>query len=306
MKKGDAMKGMILAAGYGTRLEPLTSYLPKPLVPVGNRPVIDRLIDYLKQYTIEEIVVNAHYHRDRITTHLDGGRPFGVKIQVRAEPDILGTGGGIKNTQDFWGDKSFVVINGDILTDIDLSQAYELHQRRANLVTLILHDYARFNQVRVDSKMNIMDINATPGPGKLAFTGIHIMEPGLLSRIPAGVFSNIIDCYRNLIKEGAQIQGFFSEGHYWRDIGTLDHYLLANREAAGRQAFLIGGDCDISASARLKDWAVIGPECILAREVEIVRSVLWARVRVKPGVKILDSVVTAEKEVSADVIRGVI
>lgn len=297
---------MILAAGYGRRLRPLTAYLPKPLVPVGNRPVIDRVIDYLKAYDIHEMVVNAHHHQDRITAHLDGGRPFGVKIQVRPEPEILGTGGGIKNTEDFWDDAPFVVINGDILTDIDLSTAYEAHERHKSLVTLILHPCAPFNQVQVDSHLRITAIGSRPEPGKLAFTGIHIIDPRLLNRIPAGIYSNIIDCYRDLIREGQGIRGYASQGHYWRDIGSMEQYVLANQEAAGRRRFLVDAGCEVSPSARLRDWAVIGQGSVLAHGVEITRSVLWERVTVRPGVRIADSVVSSGKEITRDVIRQVV
>jgi len=93
---------MILAAGLGTRLRPLSLKKPKALVPVGNRPVIDMVINYLKGNNANEIIINAHHHHRQIVKHVDGGTPYGINIQVRVEPEILGTGGGIKNTEDFW------------------------------------------------------------------------------------------------------------------------------------------------------------------------------------------------------------
>ena len=296
------MKGMILAAGLGTRLQPLTSYIPKPLVPVGNRPVIDRTIHYLKAHGVQEMVVNAHHHAAKLETHLDGGRPFGVTIQVRVEPKILGTGGGIRNTLDFWNTNPFVVVNGDILTDIDITRAYEGHVAQGNLVTLILHDHAPFNQVRVDGEMNIREISPDPGPGKVAFTGIHIINPAVLNRIPGGVFFDILECYRSLIKEGGQIKGYLSTGHYWRDIGSLNPYLLANQEAAGREQFLLGPGCRVASSAEIKDWAVIGPKSVLGDRAQIVRSVLWRGARIGPGIRVADSVITAQSEIMEDVI----
>ncbi|MDZ7695801.1 MAG: NDP-sugar synthase [Deltaproteobacteria bacterium] len=297
------MKGMILAAGFGMRLEPLTSYLPKPLVPVGNRAVIDRSIDYLKAHGIDEIVVNAHRHAEKLKAHLDGGDPFKLKVQVRVEPEILGTGGGIRNTLDFWDDNPFVVINGDILTDIDLTRVYETHIAQGNRVTLILHDYAPFNQVRVDKEMNIREISVDPGPGKLAFTGIHIIDPAVLGRIPGGVFFDILECYRSLIKDGGRIKGYLSAGHYWRDIGSFNHYLLANQEAAGRERFLVGMGCRVSSTAQLHDWAVIGDRSVLGERADVARSVLWRGVRVHPAVRVVDSVVTSQKEIREDVIN---
>lgn len=300
------MKAMILAAGLGTRLRPLTSRRPKVLVPVGNRPVIDRVIEYLKGYDISEIVVNAHHHCQQIITHLDGGRPFGAKIDVRVEKEILGTGGGIKNVSDFWDDAPFVVMNGDILTDIDLDKAYELHCEKGNLATLILHDCMPFNQIRVDEDMNITDIAPEGHPATLAFTGIHIMEPELLTHIPEGVFSSIIDCYRRLITLGKPIRAYISEQHYWRDIGSASSYLLANKEALKGDPFHLGPNCRVHSSARLNDWAVIGEEAHLEEGVEITRSVLWERVEVKKGVRVIDSIITSSREVEFDQIRKVL
>ena len=300
------MKAMILAAGLGTRLKPLTLKRPKALMPVGNRPMIDRVIEYLKKYNVHELIVNAHHHKDQLVAHLDRGRPFGLNIQIKVEPVILGTGGGIKNTEDFWDDDPFVVINGDILTDIDLARAYEAHQRAGNLVTLVLHDYVSFNQVRINKQFDILDIAPEAHPGRLAFTGIHILEPELLARIPGGEFSNIITCYRELIREGRPIRAYVSNGHYWRDVGTIGSYLLANKEVLQENQIMSGPGCRIHGSARLKEWAVIGRDTNLEERVEIRRSVLWERVRVKKGLRVIDSIVTSSKEVREDLIGQVI
>ena len=153
------MKAMILAAGPGTRLRPLTLNRPKALVPVGNRPMIDRIIEYLKKQGASEIVVNAHHHHGQVVKYLDEGRPFGIHMEIRVEPEILGTGGGIKNTEAFWNHAPFIVINGDILTDIDLAPAIEAHKKAGSPATLILHHCEPFNQVQVDNRAKILDIS---------------------------------------------------------------------------------------------------------------------------------------------------
>lgn len=300
------MKAMILAAGLGTRLRQLTLNRPKALMPVGNRRMIDRVIEYLKEYNVDELIVNAHHHQEQLVAHLDNGRPFGLNIRVKVEPEILGTGGGIKNTEGFWDDKPFVVINGDILTDIDLIRAYEAHQKAGNLVTLILHDYTSFNQVRINKELDILDIAPEACPGRLAFTGIHIIEPEILSRIPKYRFFNIVDCYQKLIREGSPIRAYISKEHYWRDVGTIESYFLANREVLQENPILSGPGCRIHDSARLKEWAVIGKDANLEEGVEIRRSVLWERVRVKKGLRVIDSIVTSSKEVREDLIGQVI
>jgi NDP-sugar pyrophosphorylase family protein len=300
------MKGMILAAGLGTRLRPLTLDRPKALMPVGNRPMIDRVIEYLKRYNTAELIVNAHHHQEQLVAHLDEGRPFGLNIRVKVEPEILGTGGGIKNTEGFWDDKPFVVINGDILTDIDLNRAYEAHQKEGNLITLILHDCEPFNQILINERLDIMDIAPKACPGRLAFTGIHIIEPEILSRIPKDRFYNIIDCYRELISQGGPIRAFVSKGHYWRDVGTIESYLLANKEVLQENQILSGPGCRIHDSATLKEWVVIGKDTNLEEGVEIRRSVLWERVKVKKGLRVIDSIVTSSKEVREDLVGKIL
>ena len=164
------MKAMILAAGLGTRLRPLTLNTPKALMPVGNVPIIDRIIEYLKTYGISELVVNAHHHYEQIAEHLNSGRHFGINIDVRVEPNILGTGGGIKNTEDFWDKAPFIVINGDVLTNINLRNAYKAHERSGSLATLILHDQPPFNQLKIDDKKNITHIAGKNLDNRLAFS----------------------------------------------------------------------------------------------------------------------------------------
>jgi NDP-sugar pyrophosphorylase family protein len=300
------MKAMILAAGLGTRLMPLTLNTPKALMPVANVPMLDRIIEYLKTYGISELVINAHHHHEQIVEHLNGGKPFGINIDVRVEPDILGTGGGIKNTENFWDNAPFIVMNSDILTNINLRKAYEAHKRSKSLATLVLHDRPPFNQIKIDDKKNIAHIAGENLANRLAFTGIHIIDPKLMALIPEGVFSSIIHCYREMIREGSPPKAFISEGHEWRDIGTIESYVLANKEALHGKSFLRPPDCRIHTSTVLKEWAVLGNETVLEQEVEVRRSILWEKVKVKKGVKVIDSIVTASKEVEQDLIGGIL
>jgi NDP-sugar pyrophosphorylase family protein len=291
------MKAMILAAGFGTRLRPLSEKRPKPLVPVANRPVILRNMEYLRAHGVGEIVVNTHHHAPQLTEFLSLHRPPGMRVEVRVEPEILGTGGGIRNTADFWGKDPFVVINGDILTDIDITEAYREHLRTRPPATLILHDQPAYNKIRVEGG-RITEIPKAYGKEGLAFTGIHIMEPEILVHIPEG-FSDIVDCYRALIGSGTEIGSFVSRRHYWRDIGNLPDYFEANRELA-RGPFTLGAGSEMHPSAGWKDWAVIGENCRLGEEVEISRSILWEGVSVRAGVKVTDCVVTSGCTVEQD------
>jgi mannose-1-phosphate guanylyltransferase len=293
------MKAMILAAGFGTRLRPLTDLKPKALMPVANKPILKRNIEYLISHGITEIIVNAHHHSQQIVDYLKDGASFGLNIEVKVEQAILGTGGGIKSTEDFWDKEPFFVINSDILTDIDLAAVYQVHQTSGALVTLVLHDCEPYNQVQVDDQWNIAEIAKGNTPGRLAFTGIHVINPEVLSRIPQGIFSDIIECYRQLIRLGKPVRACFVQGHYWRDIGSIQSYLEANRELAGN-SFVIGPGCSIDSSVRLLDWGVIGENSRLGKNVEVQRSVLWDGVTVKEGVKVADAVVTSGRVVDSD------
>jgi NDP-sugar pyrophosphorylase family protein len=297
------MKAMILAAGFGTRLRPLSDRRPKPLMPVANRPVILRNMEYLRAHGVMEIVVNTHHHAAQLTDFLRLHHPPGMRVDVRVEPQILGTGGGIRNTADFWGKDPFIVINGDVLTDLDITKAYDHHLRTRPLATLILHDQPPYNKIRVDEG-RVLDIPKSYGKDGLAFTGIHIMDPEILNYIPEG-FSDIVDCYRNLIGSGKDIGCFVSRGHHWCDIGNLPDYFRANRDLA-YGPFTLGPASVMHPAAKWKDWAVVGEKCRIEEGAEISRSILWEEVCVSAGVKVKDCVVTSgcivEKDCSGAVL----
>jgi len=300
------MKAMILAAGMGERLRPLTNIYPKVLVPVINKPVIDRIIQFLTTHGVEKTIINAHHHYQMILDYLKGGDPFGVKVEIRIEKEILGTGGGIKNTHDFWGNDPFIVINGDILTDIDLGDVYAFHLRRNNLVTMVLHDFPKYNKIRINKEMNILSIGpGTNVKGTLAFTGIQVINPEVLSFIPDKKRYNIIDLYKRLIDLKKPIRGYIATGHRWIDIGTIADYLKANFYHLPPDNIAIAQKCRIDSSATLKDWAVIGKGTSIERNALVQRSVLWNDVIIKEGTKIIDSVVASGVIVEKDLIDGV-
>jgi NDP-sugar pyrophosphorylase family protein len=215
------------------------------------------------------------------------------------EQEILGTGGGIKNTENFWDKEPFLVINSDILTDINLAAVYQLHQTSGALVTLVLQDCEPYNQVQVDEQWNITNIAKVNMHGRYAFTGIHVIHPEVLSHIPQGIFSDIIECYRELIRQRKSVRACLVTGHYWRDIGSIQSYREANRELTGN-SFVIGPGCSIDSSVKLMGWGVIGENSHLGRNVEVQRSVLWDGVTVKEGVKVVDAVVTSGRVVERD------
>lgn len=301
------MKAIVLAAGLGTRLRSLTKKRPKALMPVVNRPIIARNIDYLKMFGVSKITVNAHHHYQQILDYLDGGKPFDIDIDVKVEPEILGTGGGIRNCLSFLDRESFIVINSDILTNMDLTRACEYHNKSGSIATLLLHHREPYNQIRIDEKCRVIDISRKNEPERLAFTGIHIMEPDILQYIPGQGYSDIIDCYNKMILSGESISAYISDKHYWHDIGTLEGYINANKEILTKDysPFQTGIDSNIASSVELEEWAVIGERAYLESNVKICRSILWDNVKIKDNIKIIDSIVTSSKEVENDLVNKI-
>jgi NDP-sugar pyrophosphorylase family protein len=299
---------MILAAGLGTRLHPLTIKRPKALVPVMNRPMIAWVIDYLKGHGATEIIVNAHHHGHMLLDYIKDGSSFGIRMEGRFEPEILGTGGGVRNVSDFWDHEPFFVANADILTDMDLSSALKAHRQWGCPATLILHDRPAYSKVLLNSRGVIEDISRDVTPGRLSFAGIHIIEPWVLDLIKPGVFSDIIDCYRELIKRGMPPKGFVCQGHRWHDVGTVESYLKVHEELClmGPQRFVYGGRCLIHPSARLLGWAVLGSDVVVEKGAAIERSVIWDGAKVRAGVRIIGSVVSSGVVIDEDVEDGVV
>lgn len=223
------MKALILAAGYGTRLAPHTHFLPKPLFPVAGKPVLGRLIATLKHAGCHGIAVNTHHLADQISDYLSRN-DFGLPVVVSHETEIMGTGGAIRRLVDYWDSEPFIVINADIVTDIDLARAYRDHRRRAAPVTLVMHDREPFNQVWVDSSNKVIGFDrfrVLPDTGrhrKIAFTGIHVVDAGIVRWIPPDEFCDIISVYQRILDEGGIIHAHVATDHYWQDMGSPHHY----------------------------------------------------------------------------------
>ncbi len=235
------MKALILAAGFGTRLRPHTEHIPKPLFPIAGHPLIDLTICRLIDMGITGIVINVHHLHQQITSFIQT-QDYPIKVVTQYEKKILGTGGAIKNVSDFLGDSPFLVINSDIVTDIDISAVREFHQHHPHPATLVMHDYPVFNNVWVDENENIIEFsgkekNMANGLSCQAFTGIQILDPLIMDFIPKNQFISSIDVYKKMIKKGLIIKAYTSKNHYWKDIGTPEHFTQAAFDRSAPTAF---------------------------------------------------------------------
>lgn len=241
------MRAMILAAGLGTRLRPLTDHLPKPLLPVAGVPLIVWNLLLLRRHGITEVIVNLHHLGHLIEQTLGDGSRFGMRLTYSREPVILGTGGGIKQAESFFLGQPFLVINGDTLLELDLGLLVGFHRQQGGMATMVLRadpDADRWGAVEVDRHQRVLRINGrgTQEKGRTGtrmFAGVHVMHPRLLQTIPAGRESSIIEAYVSEIAGGESVFGFDMEG-YWSDIGTPERYEQAQKDAEGGRLNLAG------------------------------------------------------------------
>jgi NDP-sugar pyrophosphorylase family protein len=238
------VKAMLLAAGLGTRLRPLTDITPKPLLPVAGQPILLWNLLLLKRHGITDVIINLHHLGEQIVQTLGDGSRFGMHVAYSHEPTLLGTGGGIKQAAPFLKDGSFLVLNGDTLSACDLTSLIAAHRAGGAPVTLVLREdpeAARWGPVTVDADSRILQINGAPPlrnppkslPPPCMFAGIHMLESEVLDAIPSGPGS-IIDVYLGLLRQNHMLRGYRMSG-YWSDVGTPERYAEAQQDAlAGR------------------------------------------------------------------------
>ncbi len=236
---------MILAAGLGTRLRPLTNSVPKPLLPIGGTPLIVWNLLLLRQHGIEDVIINLHYLGYMIQEELGDGTRWGMHISYSHEPVILGTGGGLKAAESFFEDEDFLVLNSDTLVELDLGKLLQLHASCPARATLVLREYPQAEQwgvLETTQDDRVLTINGRgrhglPSPEKLQkrmFAGVHVLNPQVLSHCPVGQASSIIDAYVTELEGGSLIMGYVDSG-YWSDVGTPERYVQAQQDVdAGR------------------------------------------------------------------------
>jgi len=223
------MKAMILAAGYGTRLRPYTDHTPKSLFPIAGRPLLDVIIEKLHKAGCHAVIINTH-HLHRQIEDFVAAQSYGFDVCTRYEPQILGTGGAIKNVADFWDNQPFIVINADIVVDIDLKAVYSAHCSHHPLATLVLCDAPEFNSVAVEQNKWITGFHppsnriGRPSDSLMTFTGIQVLEPQVLDYIPDNTFYSSIDAFKKILSDGKQLRAYITPGDSWQDVGTPQSY----------------------------------------------------------------------------------
>jgi len=264
------MKAMILAAGFGTRLFPLTIDRTKPAIPFLGKPLVGYVAEYISQFGISDIVVNLHHQPDSVIKALGAGEQFGVHIEyTREQPKILGTAGALDRAREFLQDDTFMVVNGKIITDIDLAAAIETHRCTGALATMVLKPNVKrekFTVVETDdgrvtgfgddaqplTEEEIRDAEHEP-VAPMMFTGIHIFEPQVFDYIPRNVYSDIVPTFYNpALVRGEMISAHITDGE-WFELSTIQRYLDISLAVMDGQRCHVGQECLISASAKVRD-----------------------------------------------------
>jgi NDP-sugar pyrophosphorylase family protein len=291
------MRAMILAAGYGTRLWPLTVDRTKPAIPFLGRPLVGYVAEYLARNGISEVVVNLHHRPESVRSALGDGSNFGVKLSYVDEPVILGPSGALDNARDLLAGETFVVINGKIVTDIDLFQAIKTHRESEALATLVLRENPlRENFTAVETRDGLItNFGGLPAPGAgaspadanrppLMFTGIHLMEPRIFDYIPRGVFSHTVtDVYLPAMAKGERIAAHVATGR-WYELSTIQRYLeisLSLMAEQGRDVEM-GADCEIHSGAAVSQ-SILWDRVVVEDGATVHRSILGDGVRIRSG-----------------------
>ncbi|MBT3182822.1 MAG: nucleotidyltransferase family protein [Deltaproteobacteria bacterium] len=234
-------KAILLAAGFGTRLRPLTLTTPKPLLPLDGELLIDHQLHYLKKYGITEVAINLHHLGDMIREHVGDGSKYGITIHYSIEQKILGTGGGVKKAGSFFKEEPLLALNSDALIETDLSDLVDYHTRNNFSATMVLKKLppdSNYTPIDVSDDKTIKGFEK----GEYHYTGLQIVGPELLNEFPpAGIEACLIqDGYKKLIEKGARV-GAYLYDDYWNDLGTPESYDQAKSDISNGKFQLIKG-----------------------------------------------------------------
>ena len=321
------MKAIILVGGEGLRLRPLTCNVPKPMVPIVNKPFLEHMIDNLKRHDIHEIILAICYLSEHIQQHFGDGSDFGVKMTCAFENTPLGTGGAIKNAEAFL-DGPFVVCNGDIFTDLDLTAMIKSHREYGAKATIALtpvEDPTAYGVVETDAKNGVKAFVEKPSldrvTSNLINAGTYVLEPEVLDFIPSGVHHMVErGLFPDMVEQGLPFLGYPSNA-YWIDIGRpvdyfqLHHDILMGKAIArfpGKSVaddiwveensdihpsakiigpVVIGRECSIEQDVRISGPAVIGDNCIITQRARIDESIIWNDAQIGKDATIVNSIV---------------
>jgi mannose-1-phosphate guanylyltransferase/phosphomannomutase len=334
------VKAVIMAGGEGTRLRPLTSNSPKPLLPVADKPMMEHVIDLLRRHGLTDIVVTVAFMANAIRDYFGDGGEFGVRLTYVDEPTPLGTAGSVRNAAEHLDDR-FLVISGDVITDIDLSHVVAFHEAREALATIAITPVEKpleFGIVITRDDGSIERFHEKPTWGQVFSdtinTGIYVLEPEILGLIePDCAVDFSADVFPTLLRSESRLYGAVAHG-YWEDVGNLEAYLRVHKDVLDQMVQLdipgfqvadgvwlgegaeidpdveivspavVGPDCTVEAGSRLGAYTVLGSHCRVLANVDLDRCVLHDSVYVASGSRLRGTVVGKGTNIRANVRTG--
>lgn len=303
------MQALILAGGKGTRLRPLTTQIPKPIVPLMNRPFVHYQIDSLVRAEINDVVLSLNYQADKIESILGDGSELGARIRFVTEPNPLGTAGACRFATGNLDD-TIVVLNGDVLTDIDITELVRFHRRKKAKATIALfpvENPSAYGVVVTDRDGHVKRFVEKPSPKEVhrigtnnINAGIYVLEPEVLSMIASGKTASFeYDVFPNLLKEKVPFFGFIMSGNYWRDIGSPQSYLAAHLDILSGRVNMPGNRILSEGIATGSSNALVSKDCIVGNRARIVNSVVGPGTHIHDSAVIENSVIWSNSLISA-------
>jgi NDP-sugar pyrophosphorylase family protein/aminoglycoside/choline kinase family phosphotransferase len=295
------IKAFILAAGFGERLRPITSHIPKPLLPVLGKPVIGRLVERVLAVPVARVGVNAHYKAEMLGQWAETS-DYADKIELYHEQKILGTGGALKNAERFLRGSTFLVHNADIFSDINLRVLIEKHISEGNVATLAVHNHHRFNNVQLDKGGRLLSVGDNQpkrkGSHRVAFTGIAVYSSEFLDLLPAGK-SSVIDAWLSAQTSGLNVGTVNVTGCRWTDIGTAEAFssLVFSLLKEEGEVLYIHPEIDCK-GADLGARTVIEKGCIIEKKASVRSSILLPGAKVLEGSQIENAIVGPDYAIS--------
>jgi len=301
------MKALFLAGGMGLRLKPLTNKMPKPMVPIMNKPLLERTFINLKKSGITEIVISSCYRPDYLKNHFGNGEEFGLKIKYIVEESPLGTGGAIRNAASQFKE-TFVVFNSDILSDMDLQKMIDHHKKstaHASIAVTEVSNPSAYGVIEYNKEGYVVSFIEKPAPGENSSNfinaGIYIFEPEILQEIPLNkVISIERDVFPKYIADGYKISIYKNDG-YWIDIGTIEKYMQVHKDIMSRKCALVGfkfegneinmgTNVKIHPDAKLIGPAFIGDNVEICSKAIVSHSIIGNNVSIEAGSSVLGSI----------------
>ena len=302
-------QAFVLAAGLGKRLRPLTDDLPKPLIPIFQKPLITFVLDHLINAGVNGFVINTHRRPESFRSFFDHGDYAGAPVTLVHEPELLETGGGIKNAERCLGSDPFVTYSGDILTDVNLPPLIDEHFRRGNDVTLALRATGLASDVALRDHRVVDVANRYGIAGNLDFANIAVWNPAVFQRIPPQKKISFIPILGDWVGQGGKIGGLVMNDGKWFNISSRTEYLDVHRRILRddwRPHYVKNHDWPertaksaiVDASAELRGCSVVGEDCLVGAEAILEDTILWPDAEIASKSQLHGCIVRSQKRVS--------